>query len=118
VCEMQEDDSVSLVLCYVGGTELHPMNTKAEEKRFSVVVAHFSTKSKEGECMCILAAVYSHISNHAVGSENLGRDLVREIGMIKESPRFFDVISVGTSLCALLIFLLSVWKGKCYIYVS
>ncbi len=36
---MPEDDSVSLVLCYVGGTGLHPMNIKAEGKRFSVVVS-------------------------------------------------------------------------------
>ncbi len=54
VCEMPEDDSVSLVLCYVGGTELHPvylyihplrlhpMNIKVEEKRFSVVVSELS----------------------------------------------------------------------------
>ncbi len=44
VCEMPEDDIVSLVLCYVGGTELHPMNIKAEEKGFSVVVSALDYK--------------------------------------------------------------------------
>ncbi len=46
MCEMPEDDSVSLVLCYVGGTEIlvHPMNTKMEEKRFSVVVSALDYK--------------------------------------------------------------------------
>ncbi len=57
MCEMPEDDSVSLVLCYVGGTELHPMIKKVEEKRFSVVVSAGLQNHKEGEYMGSLSSV-------------------------------------------------------------
>ncbi len=57
---------------------------------------------KEGECMGILSAVYSHSQTTRLESGNLGRDLLREIGISKENPRFFDVISVGNlSICSL-----------------
>ncbi len=88
MCEMPEDDSVSLVLCY---TWEEQSDSEYKGGRKKIFCRRFSrtTKSQDGECMCILAAVYSHKTNQAVGSKNLERDLVREIRRSKESLRFF-----------------------------